>query len=139
MAIHILSNISWSEDNQAMRFDQVTEYNKRNIFLQNSCKKWVCETSSNFFLLRKALYEVKEKAISSLDPWPLSEGSYELGFVHLSVLLSRGFLGIGSLVFFWNSLSPCFFVHGRARFFKKKIFAQKMGIMRRNWAKKFSH
>ena len=33
-AIHILPNISQSKGNQIMRFDQLTEYNKRNIFLQ---------------------------------------------------------------------------------------------------------
>ena len=136
MAIHILSNISWSEDNQAMRFDQVTEYNKRNIFLQNSCKKWVCETSSNFFLLRKALYEVKEEAISSLDPWPLSEGSYELGFVHLSVLLSRGFLGIGSLVFFLKLTEPMFLCAWQSQIFQKKDFCAKNGDHAKKLGKK---
>ena len=31
--IHILSNISRSKSNQTMRFGQLIEYNKRNIFI----------------------------------------------------------------------------------------------------------
>ena len=34
IAIHILSNISQSKGNQTMKFGQLIEYNKRNIFLQ---------------------------------------------------------------------------------------------------------
>ena len=37
-----------------------------------------------------------------LDPRSLSEGSYEIGAVRPSFRLSVSFLGIGSLVFFWN-------------------------------------
>ena len=32
IAIHVLPNISKSKDNQAMKLDQLTEYNVRNIF-----------------------------------------------------------------------------------------------------------
>ena len=46
IAIHILSNISQSKGNQIMKFGQLIEYNKRNIFLQNSCRKSDKETSS---------------------------------------------------------------------------------------------
>ena len=35
--IHILPNISQSKGNQTMKFGQLIEYNKRNIFLQKSC------------------------------------------------------------------------------------------------------
>ena len=34
IAIHILSNISQCRGNQTMKFGQLIEYNKRNIFLQ---------------------------------------------------------------------------------------------------------
>ena len=34
IAIHILPNISQSKDNQTMKFGQLTEYNKWNIFPQ---------------------------------------------------------------------------------------------------------
>ena len=37
--IHILCNISQSEGNQTMKFGQLIEYNKRNIFLQKLCGK----------------------------------------------------------------------------------------------------
>ena len=34
--MHVLSNISRSKGNQTMKFGQVLEYNKANIFLENS-------------------------------------------------------------------------------------------------------
>ena len=37
--IHILSNILRSKDNQTMKCGQLTEYNKKNISLQKSCRK----------------------------------------------------------------------------------------------------
>ena len=37
--IHILPDISQSKGYQTMKFGQVIEYNKRNIFLQNLCGK----------------------------------------------------------------------------------------------------
>ena len=37
--VHILPNISQSKGNQTMKFGQLIEYNKRNIFLQKLCGK----------------------------------------------------------------------------------------------------
>ena len=45
IAIHILSNISQSKDNQTMKIEKLIEYN-RNIFLQKLCRKGGKETSS---------------------------------------------------------------------------------------------
>ena len=45
IAIQILSNISQSKGNQTMKFGQLMEYNKRNIFLQKLCRKLDWETS----------------------------------------------------------------------------------------------
>ena len=39
IAIDILLNISQSKEKQTMKFGQLIEYNKRNIFLQKLCKK----------------------------------------------------------------------------------------------------
>ena len=39
IAIHILPNISQSKGNQTMKFAQLIEYNKRNIFIQKISKK----------------------------------------------------------------------------------------------------
>ena len=39
IAIHILSNISQSKGNQTMKFDQLIEYNKRDIFHKKLCGK----------------------------------------------------------------------------------------------------
>ena len=37
--IHIFPNISKSKDNETTKFDQLKEYNVRNVFLQTSCRK----------------------------------------------------------------------------------------------------
>ena len=56
IAIHILPNISQSKSNQTMKFGQLIEYNKRNIFLQKLCRKWGRETSSRpLFIFWKSL------------------------------------------------------------------------------------
>ena len=39
IVIHILTNISQSKGKQTMKFGQLIEYNKRNIFLQKLCGK----------------------------------------------------------------------------------------------------
>ena len=39
IATHILPNISQGEGNQTVKFGQLIEYNKRNIFLQKLCRK----------------------------------------------------------------------------------------------------
>ena len=39
IVIHMLTNISQSKGNQNVRFGQLIEYNKRNIFLQKLCRK----------------------------------------------------------------------------------------------------
>ena len=39
ITIPILPNISQSKGNQTMKFGQLIEYNKRNIFLQKLCQK----------------------------------------------------------------------------------------------------
>ena len=39
IAIHILPNISRIKDNQTMKFGQLIEYIKKNIFLQTLCRK----------------------------------------------------------------------------------------------------
>ena len=60
--IPILSNISGSKNNQTMKFGQLIEFNKINIFPQKSCRKGGRQTSSRslfFFKKKKALYEVK--------------------------------------------------------------------------------
>ena len=44
IAIHILHNISRSNDNQIMKFGQLIEYNMRNIFVKKSYTKRERET-----------------------------------------------------------------------------------------------
>ena len=39
ITIHILSNISPSKGNQTMKFGQLIEHNKRDVFLQKLCGK----------------------------------------------------------------------------------------------------
>ena len=60
IAIHILPNISWSKDNQVMRFGRLTEYYIRKFFLKKPCRKQGRETSSRpLFLSKEALFKVK--------------------------------------------------------------------------------
>ena len=49
IVIHILSNISRSKGDQTMKFSQLIEYNKKNIFLGKSYAKCGGETSPRFF------------------------------------------------------------------------------------------
>ena len=47
-----------------MKFGQLIEYNKRNIFLQKSCKNEAGRLVPDLFLfLKKALYEVKTSGL----------------------------------------------------------------------------
>ena len=50
IAIHILLNISQSKGNQRMKFHQLIEYNKRNIFLQNYAENKARRLVSDLFL-----------------------------------------------------------------------------------------
>ena len=55
IAIHILPNISSSKDNQTTKFDELIEYNMRNIFLENSYTKCAGETIPRPFLKKSKL------------------------------------------------------------------------------------
>ena len=55
----MLGNISRSKDKQAMKFDQVIEYNKRNFFFKNHAEIEAGRQIPDLFLFfKKALYEV---------------------------------------------------------------------------------
>ena len=49
IAFYILTNMSKSKGNQAMKFGQLIEYNTRNIFLEKSCTKCGGETIPRCF------------------------------------------------------------------------------------------
>ena len=51
IAMHILPKSLQSKGNQTMKFGQLVDYNKRNIFLQKLCRKWGKETSSRPLLI----------------------------------------------------------------------------------------
>ena len=54
--LHILPNISQNKGNQTMKFDQLIEYSKANIFLQKLWGKLGRETSSRpLFIFWKSL------------------------------------------------------------------------------------
>ena len=55
IAIQILPNILQSKGNQTMKFGQLREHNKSNIFLYNLRQKWGKETSSRLFIFKKSL------------------------------------------------------------------------------------
>ena len=55
IAIHILTNISRSKGNQAMKFDQLIEFSLRNILLEKSYTKCVKETIPRPFFNKSKL------------------------------------------------------------------------------------
>ena len=55
IAIHILSNITRSKDNQAMIFGRLVEYNMRNIFLEKSYAKCGGEATLDPFYKKSKL------------------------------------------------------------------------------------
>ena len=62
IAVHTLSNISRSKDNQTMKFGQLIEYNERNVFLQKLCRKCGKETSFiPLFVFKKSLMRGESK------------------------------------------------------------------------------
>ena len=54
--MHILPNIPSRKYNQAMKFGQVIEHNKRNIFLQNHGENAAERLVPDLFLFYKGLY-----------------------------------------------------------------------------------
>ena len=65
--INMLSNISRNKGDWTIKFSQLIEYNKRNIFLQ---KSWRVErlTPDLFLLFSKALFEVKAHSVYFVCP-----------------------------------------------------------------------
>ena len=55
IVLHIFTNSSRSKCNQAMKFEQLTEYNLRNIFLEESYTKCGGETIPRPFLKKSKL------------------------------------------------------------------------------------
>ena len=51
IAIHILPNISQSKGNQTMKYGQLIEHSKTNIFNQKLWAKWGSQTSSRHLLI----------------------------------------------------------------------------------------
>ena len=62
--MHILPNISRITGNQTMKFGQLIECNKRNIFFKNHAEKERGRLGPDLFLFfEKALYEVKASGL----------------------------------------------------------------------------
>ena len=57
--MHILR----SKDNQAIKLAQLTEFKKRNILLQKSCKNVAGRLPDSFLSFKKALYESKASGL----------------------------------------------------------------------------
>ena len=63
LTIKILSNISRSKSNKAMKFGQVIQYNNRNTFLINHAENLAGRLVLDLFLSKKALSEFKAKGL----------------------------------------------------------------------------
>ena len=63
--MHILSNISRNKNNEmTMKFGQLMEYNKRNIFFKNHEENETEKLDPDILLfLKKALYEVQASGL----------------------------------------------------------------------------
>ena len=60
IAIHIFPNFSQSKDIQTMKFDQLIEHDKRNVFLKNHAENKAGTLVPDLFLLfKKVLFDVK--------------------------------------------------------------------------------
>ena len=60
ITLHIFPIVSRSKDNQTIKFGQLIEYNKRNIFLQNYAKNETGRIVSDLFsFFKKAPHEMK--------------------------------------------------------------------------------
>ena len=56
ISIHVMHKTSQNKGNQTMKFGQLIEYNKIEIFLQKLCRKWGKESNSRpLFILSKSL------------------------------------------------------------------------------------
>ena len=55
VAIHILTNISRSEDNHTSKFGQLIEYNMKNIFVEKSYPQCLGETIPRLFSKKSKL------------------------------------------------------------------------------------
>ena len=117
ITMHILPKISRSIGNQTMEFGQVMEYNKRNIFLQKSCKKWDRETSSRCrvcFLIKlyRSLKQVVCNLVSIYFDSPqltiktncINSKAIDLEICSILIFLEKG-LGIVSLAHFVYNFS----------------------------------
>ena len=58
-----LHNISRSKNNHTVRFGEVIEYNKINVFLQKSCRSEASRLVPDFIFLKINLNEVKAGAL----------------------------------------------------------------------------
>ena len=65
ITIHILPNIPRSKDNQTLKFGQLIECNKRNIFFFKNHKECEAEklVPDLFLFFKKALHEVKASGL----------------------------------------------------------------------------
>ena len=70
LQIHILANVSRTKDNQTMKFGQVIEYHKRNIFFQKSCK---------IIYFKKRLYMKQRQTIHGLVSIYFDSPSFSYG------------------------------------------------------------
>ena len=62
-AIHLLANMSRSNDNQALKFGQLIRYNTLNIFVVKPYTKWGVETITSPFSKRIKIEHISESIV----------------------------------------------------------------------------
>ena len=122
MAIHILSNITRSKDNQTMKLGQVIEYGKELFFFRNITENQAARLVRDFFFfLKKAIYQVKASGLQpsfnifrQSSTWHAKKTNFiKLWTINLKIMLNFDFfqksLGIVSPThFMYAFLKKCF-------------------------------
>ena len=123
IAIHILPKFSRSKSYQAMRFDQLIEHKKINIYLRKSCRKWGRETRCRaLFVFKKSLYEIAGVAIKTKSRSYDKNKQYNCS--QRTALIQR----YVQFWFFWKRPGISFSTKFCVWFLKKKIMLYSM-----NW------
>ena len=122
ITIHLLPNISWGKGNQAMKFGQIIEYNKKIFFFksyaENEVERLVLEL---FLFFKKVLNEVKAKGLQlsfNVFQWSSSRHNIKQTIKNFRLLIQRCAQFLFFRKLFWNSLSTTF-----CMIFQEKCFS----------------
>ena len=111
IAIHVLLNISRSKDNQTTKFDQLLEYDMRNIFLEKSFAKCGEETIPRPFSKKSILSISPDQQLKVLYSLFSLYARFRFGSASYKAFLknkkSHGLVFLPHILHgFWRKISP---------------------------------